>query len=396
MKKTLMLGLLLSMGISASAAAVNPFTDVPAGHWSYTAVERLAAAGIIDGYGNGSFGGDRLMTRYEMAQIVAKAMAKGANVDRLATEFAEELDGLGVRVAVLEQKTDQVQIAGQIRTSYAAYSKGAARMFKSNHSGVMRSRLFLTGKVNDNWNYQGVLQNIQDFTNDKKKKKTEFQRAFLEGRIGNVRLTLGRYHSFVADGNLYDHRVDGMKMALGKELKAELEYGKLAYADGAKLGDKFYRFTLSGKTGAWNWEGNYINIDNLLKLGGQDDKIWTLGARVNLDKAYASAMYLKSDVNVADKDAGYVLGIGYAGARQNEAGSWGVWSKYYNQPSGADIMHTMPGVHPETGFKGWGFGADYTIARNMILDTEYYALKDQRDIANNKYNTWWTHLMILF
>lgn len=396
MKKTLMLGLLLSMGISASAAAVNPFTDVPAGHWSYTAVERLAAAGIIDGYGNGSFGGDRLMTRYEMAQIVAKAMAKGANVDRLATEFAEELDGLGVRVAVLEQKTDQVQIAGQIRTSYAAYSKGAARMFKSNHSGVMRSRLFLTGKVNDNWNYQGVLQNIQDFTNDSGDEKTEFQRAFLEGRIGNVRLTLGRYHSFVADGNLYDHRVDGMKMALGKELKAELEYGKLAYADGAKLGDKFYRFTLSGKTGAWNWEGNYINIDNLLKLGGQDDKIWTLGARVNLDKAYASAMYLKSDVNVADKDAGYVLGIGYAGARQNEAGSWGVLSKYYNQPSGADIMHTMPGVHPETGFKGWGFGADYTIARNMILDTEYYALKDQRDIANNKYNTWWTHLMILF
>ncbi len=54
------------------------------------------------------------MTRYEMAQIVAKAMAKGANVDRLATEFAEELDGLGVRVAALEQKTDQVQIAGQI------------------------------------------------------------------------------------------------------------------------------------------------------------------------------------------------------------------------------------------------------------------------------------------
>lgn len=42
------------------------------------------------------------MTRYEMAQIVAKAMAKGANVDRLATEFAEELDGLGVRVAALE------------------------------------------------------------------------------------------------------------------------------------------------------------------------------------------------------------------------------------------------------------------------------------------------------
>lgn len=161
-----MLGLLLSVGMAAPAAAANPFTDVPTGHWSYAAVEKLAAAGIVDGYGNGSFGGDRLMTRYEMAQIVAKAMAKGANVDRLAAEFAGELDSLGVRVAALEQKADQVQITGQIRTSYAAYSDGAARMFGSNHSGVMRSRLFFTGKVNDNWNYQGALQNIQNFTND--------------------------------------------------------------------------------------------------------------------------------------------------------------------------------------------------------------------------------------
>ena len=313
MKKTLVLSILLALGVSVTAAAANPFSDVPTGHWSYAAVEKLAAAGIIDGYGNGSFGGDRLMTRYEMAQIVARAMAKGANVDRLAAEFAGELDSLGVRVAALEEKTDQVKITGQIRTSYAAYSDGAARMFGSNHSGVMRSRLFFTGKVNDNWNYQGALQNIQNFTNDAGDEKTEFQRAFLEGRIGDVRLTLGRYHSFVADGNLYDHRVDGMKMAFGKDLKAELEYGKLAYVDGGKLGDKFYRFTLSGTTGAWEWEGNYIHIDNLLKLQGQDDKIWTLGTKARLGKAYASAMYLKSDVEVADKDNGYVFGIGYAG-----------------------------------------------------------------------------------
>lgn len=123
-------GFTFKYGYFCVCCSCQSFYGCPAGHWSYTAIERLAAAGIIDGYGNGSFGGDRLMTRYEMAQIVAKAMAKGANVDRLATEFAEELDGLGVRVAALEQKTDQVQIAGQIRTSYAAYSKGAARMFK--------------------------------------------------------------------------------------------------------------------------------------------------------------------------------------------------------------------------------------------------------------------------
>ena len=58
------------------------------------------------------------MTRYEMAQIVAKAMAKGANVDRLAAEFADELDSLGVRVAALEKKSDNVKITGEIRARY--------------------------------------------------------------------------------------------------------------------------------------------------------------------------------------------------------------------------------------------------------------------------------------
>ena len=82
MKKSLVLAMAMALGVTASAYAANPFSDVPAGHWAYDSVNKLAAAGIVDGYGNGTFGGDRLMTRYEMAQIVAKAMAKGANVDR--------------------------------------------------------------------------------------------------------------------------------------------------------------------------------------------------------------------------------------------------------------------------------------------------------------------------
>lgn len=94
----------MALGVTASAYAANPFSDVPAGHWAYDAVTELADAGIIDGYPNGTFGGNKLMTRYEMAQIVAKAMAKGANVDALAAEFADELESLGVRVANLEKK----------------------------------------------------------------------------------------------------------------------------------------------------------------------------------------------------------------------------------------------------------------------------------------------------
>ena len=61
------------------------------------------------------------MTRYEMAQIVAKALAKGAigADDKLVSEFADELDNLGVRVAKLEKNADNVQVTGAARISYA-------------------------------------------------------------------------------------------------------------------------------------------------------------------------------------------------------------------------------------------------------------------------------------
>jgi len=68
----------------ATPAFANPFSDVPAKHWAYDAVNKLAQAGIVDGYSDGTFRGDKTMTRYEMAQIVAKAMNKSLNSDQKA------------------------------------------------------------------------------------------------------------------------------------------------------------------------------------------------------------------------------------------------------------------------------------------------------------------------
>ena len=73
MKKSLVLAMAMALGVTASAYAAQPFSDVPAGHWAYDSVAKLAAAGVIDGYGDSTFGGDRLLTRYEMAQITARA-----------------------------------------------------------------------------------------------------------------------------------------------------------------------------------------------------------------------------------------------------------------------------------------------------------------------------------
>ena len=98
MKKRLVtaLALMFGLGIGATAfAAANPFVDVPAKHWAYDAVNKLAKAGIVDGYGDGTFRGDRTMTRYEFAAMFYRALKNGApvddNMDRAMNEFEPEL-----------------------------------------------------------------------------------------------------------------------------------------------------------------------------------------------------------------------------------------------------------------------------------------------------------------
>lgn len=113
----------LLVGVTSTAfAATNPFEDVPADHWAYDAIAQLAADGVIEGYGDGTYRGDQEITRFEMAQMVARAMAKGggnkALLDKLAAEFADELNSLGVRVAALEKKVDNVKWTGTVRYRY--------------------------------------------------------------------------------------------------------------------------------------------------------------------------------------------------------------------------------------------------------------------------------------
>ncbi len=205
MKKSLVLALAMALGVTASAYAANPFADVPAGHWAYDSVNALVDEGVIEGYGDGSFGGDRLMTRYEMAQIVARAMARGANVDRLAAEFAEELDALGVRVAKLEKKSDNVQITGEIRYKYMDTSNG--------YENDLRSRIWLTGKANKNWSYTAMVENTQDFRDNYENSDTDFKSAYVEGKLGGVNVVAGRYNALFANGNIYDEWVDGAELS---------------------------------------------------------------------------------------------------------------------------------------------------------------------------------------
>ena len=91
---------------ATTAFANNPFSDVSTDSWAYQAVSQLAEAGIVNGYPDGTFKGQNNITRYEMAQMIAKAMAnqdranaeQQAMINRLADEFSNELNNLGVPI----------------------------------------------------------------------------------------------------------------------------------------------------------------------------------------------------------------------------------------------------------------------------------------------------------
>ena len=403
MKKSLVLAMAMALGVTASAYAANPFSDVPAGHWAYDSINKLAAAGVIEGYGDSTFGGDKLMTRYEMAQIVAKAMAKGANVDKLAAEFADELDNLGVRVANLEKKADNVKVTGEVRYLYNNDKKDT-------YEQTLRSRLWVNGQINDDWSYTGMIENTQDLKDNAGNEDTEFKRAYVEGKIGGLAVTAGRYNAFFANGNIYDDLVDGVEASYGDKVKVTGFAGKATEVEGGNYAGG----ELSTSFGDMNVAAGYVNYKDLAKdnagIGkGLDDAIWYVGADYTMGDVNLSAMYLKGDASHQDKDLdvafdntngydddGWTVGLTYKGAEASEAGSWGLFANYYDLGMGTYIAHTTDAeTFDGKGFKGYGVGANYTFAKNIVGTAAFYETENKLD-SSEKGRILWTDLTFTF
>ena len=391
MKKSLVLAMAMALGVTASAYAANPFSDVPAGHWAYDSINKLAAAGVIEGYGDSTFGGDKLMTRYEMAQIVAKAMAKGANVDKLAAEFADELDNLGVRVAALEKKADNVKVTGEVRYLYKDIKDDS-------YENNLRSRLWVNGQINDDWSYTGMIENTQYFDNNNGDEKTEFNRAYVEGKIGGLAVTAGRYNAFLANGNVYDDMVDGAEVSYGDKVKVTGFAGKATEVDGGNYAGG----ELSTSFGDMNVAAGYVNYKDLGDVKDKDNAIWYVGADYTMGDVTLSGMYLKGDKSENGKDVtdvntdGWTAGLTYKGAEASEAGSWGLFANYYDQGGMTYIAHTTDAeTFAYDGFKGYGVGTNYTFAKNIVGTVAYYDTENKLD-SSDKARILWTDLTFTF
>ena len=397
MKKSLVLAMAMALGVTASAYAANPFSDVPAGHWAYDAVNKLAVEGVVDGYPDGTYGGDKLMTRYEMAQIVAKAMAKGANVDKLAAEFADELDSLGVRVANLEKKADNVKVTGEIRYSYRDVDGDV-----NGNESVLRSRLWVNGQINEDWSYTGMFENNQDFGNETGDDEIDFARAYVEGRVGGLDVVAGRYNEVTFSGNILDANLDMAKVSYGDKVKVSALAGK-AYdtADNVFDGngnkkytlqddDRIYIGSIEAALGDVDAYVAYFKTDSSL-----EKEIWNVGASYGFGDFTLSAEYMRGDKEYsnAGKD-GWWADLAWKGAEADQPGSYGIHAGYYDQSPSAYIMPTTDAEYFADGYKGWNVGVSYTFAKNIVGMVNYWDMESQT--TNEDAQTIFSELYFMF
>ena len=397
MKKSLVLAMAMALGVTAGAYAANPFSDVPAGHWAYDAVNKLAAEGVVDGYPDGTYGGDKLMTRYEMAQIVAKAMAKGANVDKLAAEFADELDSLGVRVANLEKKADNVKITGEVRASYRDVDGDV-----NGYEGILRSRLWVNGQINEDWAYTGMFENNQDFTNETGDDDIDFARAYVEGRVGGLDVVAGRYNEVTFTGNILDANMDMAKVSYGDKIKVSAAAGAAAGKayDSVEVDedagvllhsdDRIYIGTLEAALGDVDAYVGYFKTNS-----NMDKEIWNVGASYGFGDFTLAAEYMRGDKEYenAGKD-GWWADLAWKGAEADTPGSYGIHAGYYDQSPSAYINPTTDAEYFADGYKGWNVGVSYTFAKNIVGMVNYWDMEAQT--TNEDAQTIFSELYFMF
>jgi hypothetical protein len=414
MKKSLaalLTGALVVGTASVTFAAANPFSDVPAGHWAYDAVAQLARDGVINGYGDGTFRGDRNITRYEMAQMIAKAMAKNpkgvdkALLDKLIAEFRDELDNLGVRVAKLEKHADMVKWTGELRYRYWS-NRSADRGWDRDKSNVdqLQLRLFPTAEVNDHWNVKARLTASTNMKSDESG-NVKLTYAFAEGTYNNFQVKLGKQplYTLADEGLVLDGFFSGASASFGKDVKLVLQGGRWKLDD---VEHKFANETIDDQTanywgaeilynkdkfkggiGYHHFMSNAFRYTKEVKDWSNDSAgIWTLGANYKFDKNIGlAASYARNQKADWERDA-YNIQVNYKGIQRANKGTWGAHIAYRRLGTSAALAPTYDTAANMVGVKGWDFGVDYIPFKNVQTSIAYFHGKNLTQIYDDHDN----------
>ena len=438
MKKILAMAAVAALAAGASAYAANPFSDVSTSDWAYQAVSDLSDQGIVEGYPDGTFKGQTNITRYEMAQIVARLMAKEdqynaeqrATIDKLAAEYADELDSLGVRVSNLEKKVGNISWSGDARMRYQSNDNTGDESWNG------RLRINMKGQVNDSTTINARFStDTQKFNNDNgDSNNVGLEVMNVKHDFGAWDVTLGRYGlSFGNQGGwLYASSwgFDGAQVAA--------DFGKLNLAVG-------YGQFNTGRNTSFNadvadWSDNkgtpldnqdtfyakadldldsfdlyatyYTNVEGNAPTW-RDYDIWGVGVVVPISQFRVFGEYWQNTTapGYVGEDSAWNAGIGYGKKDLKKPGTWQLDVAYNDVGAGvslggnglqSDILSTLnlsgkgDTVARYDEIKFWNAIAEVTLMQNTYLHAEYAFAADGDGGEGDPDDTWTVSLNYVF
>lgn len=400
MNRKLLIGLIAVGVLSTGTAFANPFDDVPKGHWSYDAVQELADQGIIDGFGDGTFRGDKLMTRYEMAQIVGRAISKGklsspeakGKIKRLEDEYADELTALGVRVEKVEKETAGVRdlkISHWIQTENT-YGNTTTPSNDKLHEYELEYRLTFEKQISDKlsalhqletkayWDQPSAVAGGTD--------GTYTRLAYLTYKPdGKSTITAGKNAYWLAGGLLGDDYMYGIDLTtkLDDKTSFELLHGRYWVSDRdhpRPEGIDKHQITYAGintKLGDFDLGGHYLYGQQSLVHKDRSTNIWAVTAGVDWQGINWSAGYAEN--TEADNNNKLAKAQLYKKFDKTD-----VFVQYWKQQGNIDLpmengnhlawwadMYSNWDGRGEQGVEGWRLILGHPISENCYAEAWY-------------------------
>ncbi len=407
MKKILAAAAAAALLSGASAYAANPFADVSASDWAYQAVADLSDEGIVEGYPDGTFRGQTAITRYEMAQITARLMAKEdqynaeqrATIDKLAAEYADELDSLGVRVTNLEKKVGNISWSGDARMQYQDHGD-----FGEDSYGA-RLRLNLMAQVNDKVTVEGRLVTEADlkgndaYTDDESTTMDRIHAIYAP--TDNFTFDLGRMGVGLSQTGIFmdeDGYFDGVAATYGTDAfyigagygrfdggVEDLDGTGLTYnlhdydawfvkagghiADAVDLSAFYLKYASSGD----------FTVDTKT-FHADDVKVWGVGAAIPVGSSFViDGDYIKHADDFTDDASMWTAGVTYGEVDTAEPGTFSIGVHYADADERAYLggnsawdMTDQLESSILSGAKFWMAKAGVAVMENVELDAYYY------------------------
>ena len=423
MKKILALAAVAALTAGVSAYAANPFSDVTPDDWAFQAVSDLSVQGVVEGYPDGSFKGERNMTRYELAQIIARLMAKEdqlnaeqqATLDKLAGEYADVLANLGVRVANLEKKVGNISWSGDARMQYQ-HALNADGKAKDADVWSGRMRINVEGQVNDQVTVNGRFVNEMDFK-EGDSSSTSMDRINAKWTPNDATyVTIGRQGvALDVTGTFWDEDAVFDGVAAGWDngkVGVEAGYGRFKSAENEGEG-----WSGTDKTEAWygkltghiadaaDVSAFYLKNAQKQDQGaqvGENASAWGAGLSYGIGDFTVDGDYVKTKNTPAGDAALWTAGLTYGEVDTDKVGSWSLGAHYVKADKGSMFlgcsaldMGDQLGYANDTNVKFWVAKAGVAVQKNVELDA-YYNFAAKADEGEDPEDTWGIELNYAF